>query len=136
VLDGQTALAPRSLIDMALQLESLGLLKRGSYKIAGGGYSKLNPSNLDIFEEFKNIDVIHLPSVRPDGPEVAAALKGKGKGGSCGVNEYLEAVDVEPELATQILKHQVICWAAGTPQGAQVLRAGRKVESHGYSCCV
>ena len=99
-------------------MESLGLLKRGSYKIAGGGYSKLNPSNLDIFEEFKNVDVIHLPGVRPDGPEVAAALKGKGKGGSCGVNEYLEAVDVEPELATQILKNQVIRWGSENPIGS------------------
>jgi len=90
------------------QLESLGLLKRGSYKIAGGGYSTLNPNNLELFEEFKNIDVIHLPTVKPDGPEVAAALKGKGKGGALGLNEHLEILEAEPELASHILQGQVL----------------------------
>ena len=90
------------------QLESLGLLKKGSYKIAGGGYSRLNPNNLELFEEFKNIDVIHLPNVKPDGPEVAAALKGKGKGGALGINKHLEILEAEPELATHILHGQVL----------------------------
>jgi len=53
-----------------LQLEGLGLIRRGTYKVSGGGYSRLDPSKLDIFEDTKNVDVIHLPHTRPDGPEV------------------------------------------------------------------
>ena len=37
--------------------------------------------------------MIHLPHVRPDGPEVAAALKGKVKNG---VLDQLEVVEAEP----------------------------------------
>ena len=37
--------------------------------------------------------MIHLPHVRPDGPEVAAALKGKVK---IGVLDQLEVVEAEP----------------------------------------
>ena len=88
-------------VRLVAQLESLGLLKRGTYKVAGGGYSRLSTaSDLQLFEETRDVEVIHLPEVKPDGPEVAAALKGKGKNG---LTDSLEVVEVAQEVATQIL---------------------------------
>ena len=85
------------------QLERFKLLKKGSYKIASGGYSRFQTTDMDLFEETRDVDVIHLPHIKADGPEVAAALKGKGKNG---LAQHLDVINAAPEIASHIFQQQ------------------------------